>query len=133
MQEDSSEDAPLTLSDIIPPPAVVHSLSTGTYAADAQHSFEVDIRQGCEPRSRILAPGLEASCLIPSTLSIAILPPSASEGSIRLLRFEDARIITLVIPVRVLAQTKISYDLQENCSDDQMLDPRATPFCWVYR
>jgi len=34
IKEDASEDAPLTLSDIIPPPAIVHSLSMGTLAAD---------------------------------------------------------------------------------------------------
>ncbi|KAL4064764.1 hypothetical protein V8B97DRAFT_2010772 [Scleroderma yunnanense] len=57
IKEDSREDALLTLSDIIPPPAIVHSLSTGTLAADESALLKSIFAKAIEipspqPRSR---------------------------------------------------------------------------------
>ena len=58
IKEDPSEDAPLTLSDIIPPPAVVHSLSMGTLTADDSALLKSIFAKAVEipsprPRSRL--------------------------------------------------------------------------------
>ncbi|KAI6028122.1 hypothetical protein EDC04DRAFT_164044 [Pisolithus marmoratus] len=58
VEDDSQEDGPLTLSDIIPPPAVAHSLSTGSLAADESSLLKSIFAKAVEipsqpPRSRL--------------------------------------------------------------------------------
>ncbi|KAI6020976.1 hypothetical protein BKA83DRAFT_4293512 [Pisolithus microcarpus] len=58
VEDDSQEDAPLTLSDIIPPPAVAHSLSAGTLAVDESSLLKSIFAKAVEipsqpPRSRL--------------------------------------------------------------------------------
>lgn len=58
VEDDSQEDAPLTLSDIIPPPTVAHSLSTGSLAADESSLLKSIFAKAVEipsqpPRSRL--------------------------------------------------------------------------------